>query len=361
MIKFVVISLLFSSFGMAKISTEEVPPSYDEYEGATLVDLLIDDGRIELAEKILFDSKLSKVVNLYYKGQILSFQKKEKEALSLYNEAIDLSQNKEMREKLFLESSIAHFTLKNYQDCTSNFGKLKNILTVAQKIMFALCAHKSGELEKSYQLLKSDNDPKIKIALVEFLYALHLKNEALNECRQFILKAKSAFEAMSCLDVFSKIEKAHLLEFLKIRFPNDTQVLATWAQSAFERGFLRQSADAFYQSAINGEGQYYAASAEIYRSLKMFETAGYIGQSIINEEAHLKFKVSLALDRNRYVELMGLSGPVSRSSLFKDEDIIYTLLYSNFVSGQKDRARSYFSYLSKQELILKAKKLFQEN
>lgn len=323
-------------------------PAYDDYDNLELVNVLLKDGSVDLAESV-FNNLPKRITNdpeaLLLNAKILGKQKKWKPFL-------ELAEN--LNDKAIDELKIfAYYETQQWEKCqnVSDHGIMELVPLKYD------CAIKAQNLEKAWQILKKSpkNSNIIKLQ-VKFLLDQNLIQEA-----QSLLFLKSVYltetDLFLTLDHF-KEKKANrelliLLEYLKLAYPTDKDILLYYAQVSFGEKLFHAAADAFSLVSLERPTFAYHA-AEVLRNLKKYERSRFMQFFIPEDKQLLKQKIALWLDQGKFREIASLKRSLPRSDLRSDDEANYTLAYSLLKTGQLEDVVRPLNRIIKAELLSKA-------
>lgn len=323
-------------------------PKFDDFDNLELAKALYKNESIDMADLILnnLPSELkNSLEGILLKTKILGKQKKWKSFLE-YAEKIE---DKEVDElKVF-----AYFDTKQWEKChqVSDYG-ISELVSIKYD-----CAIKSRDLPKAWEILrKAPKNSNIIKLQIKFLLDQDLIKEA-----QSLIFLKSVYltetDLFLLLDQF-KEKKANrellpLLEYLKIVYPSNTDLLLYYAQVTFGEKLYHAAADAFSLASLERPTFAYHG-AEVLRNLKKFDRSRFLQFFIPEEKQLLKQKMALWLDQGKFREISTLKRTLPRSELRSDDEANYTLAYSLLKTGQLEDVTRPLNRVIKAELLSKA-------
>lgn len=342
-------------------------PSYDEFEGLDLAQVLIRDGRHDEAERWMARAKFSEKSDerfLRLSAEIRFARGDFEESLELARAALDRAPEESRLETLLLIAESLR-GLGRSEDCAQAFARIEvKKLSVAQRLRRAECERSAGRIGAAWRTYRSSEDVAILKARWAFFLELGLVHEAEKQAFRTLSRPDvSAGDLLGIAEVFDTKgrgdEAFHLLEAGRIRFPLEKDILLAWAQLAYRRGLEEASAEAFALVALT-DPKYYYHAAEIHRQLGKFERSRFLNRLIPDGDEKLKQSVALGVDQNRWDLIAGLEGPLSRSELIKSDEISYALAYSLIRIGAPTEMVSFhLDRLSSAEYLAKAQALRQ--
>ena len=323
-------------------------PAYDNFDNLDLVNALLKNDDLDLAESI-FNNLPIEVKNnpeaILPKAKILGKQKKWKPFL----EIAENIENKEIDEfKIY-----GYYETKQWEKCLqiSDYG-ISELVSLKYD-----CAIKAQNLPKAWEILrKSPKNSNIIKLQVKFLLDQNLIQEA-----QQMIFLKSVYltetDLFLILDQFKEKkaikELLPLLEFLKLAYPSNTDLLLYYAQVSFGEKLYHAAADAFSLASLDRPTFAYHG-AEVLRNLKKYERSRFMQFFIPEEKQLLKQKMALWLDQGKFREISTLKRTLPRSELRSDDEANYTLAYSLLKTGQLDDVIRPLNRVIKAELLSKA-------
>jgi len=212
---------------------------------------------------------------------------------------------------------------------TLNLGidKFPESFALKKQKWFYLFEHNLFEESKKYLLSIVDKSPLTDLDLIKMAYRYRIKG---------MLKSALVIGEMAWLKSQKNIEVAK--ELARIHIENK-QVVA--AASVFET--LSMTYPRFRLEA-----------SELWRKAGYPAHALNLANLILDENKHLKQKITLALDRSDFVTISALGPLTLRNDLKKNEDIQYTVAYANFMTGRFDYVDRYLKNITRSDLFSKA-------
>jgi hypothetical protein len=323
-------------------------PKFDDFDNLELVNALLKNDFVDLADSVLKNLPQELKNNsegVLLKTKILGKQKKWIPFLE-YAENI---QNKDVDElKVY-----AFFETKQWENCSlvSDHG-ISELVSIKYG-----CAIKAQKPDKAWEILrKAPKNSNIIKLQIKFLLDQNLIQEARS---LFFLKSVYLTETdlFLLLDQF-KEKKANrelmpLLEYLRIAYPDNTDLLLYYAQFSFGEKLYHAAADAFSLASFNRPTFAYHG-AEVLRNLKKFDRSRFMQFFIPEEKQLLKQKMALWLDQGKFREISTLKRTIPRSELRADDEANYTLAYSLLKTGQLEDVTRPLNRVIKAELLPKA-------
>lgn len=347
------INLLFLIFTNlhAAVTIEDVPQSYDELDSYALVEALIQDDQLSIAEQQLRDLSDSSQ-NLYYQAKI-DFKKND------FSGAIEkwqgLLKTSKMQNQIHKDLAEAYANSNQFQLCVKSFKKAKDLNSIENRL-YAVCAEKIKNYDLTFFLLNLFQDEKTILQKVLFLKKLELKEEARRTALNFILARPPLQQALNLQSHFAEDEV--LLEALRVIYSKSFEVQTLWAHQQYKKGFILYAASGYENAAWLGHKDSFLAAAELWRSIGFYKKSQQLGSFISDTDQKLRLNLSLALDEENYAKLTGLSGLFSRSSvLSRDQDLLYAFYYSFYQLREVEKAQFYKSQMTRSDLIHKLNRI----
>ncbi|MGE4131146.1 MAG: tetratricopeptide repeat protein [Bdellovibrionales bacterium] len=321
-------------------------PVYDEYEGLDLVAALVRDGKLKMAEDELAKYKAPSERRSEVTGRLQFAKGEMKKAITAFQ-----AMKPSPLRALYLARS--HYALKDLGAAHTQFQLSQQEWTNLESdvIARAACSFFAKEsdaalaaLENGYKKFHSFALAREKVAL---LLELGLAKTAL-EYSLALPTEPSVTESLALADLFYQRGEAtaalQILEWTRLRYPEDVETQVSLAKAYFDRGSLRSTAEAFERAAIL-DGQYAYHAAEIQRQVGNPQRARFWIPQIREAKDQLRSKIALNVDLSQYTQMAALDAVVSTSPLIEDEEVRYALGYSLARLGQRARALKYLSGL----------------
>ncbi len=345
---------LLSLQALAQNATIQIESIYDEYEGVALVEALLRDGKTLEAENVLRNEVVSEFKTQILWAKIFNLKKDPRAALK------SIQSISSVNDEVQIETLLAYYQLEKYDSCAA--VRFKDQLKVSFPLIKLQvdCFIRTNQYEKAYQVLKQRTDIDSVDRKFDLLVSLGLFQQALDSAIQRSYDPSQVEIFLKWAESLPKNEKALFLEILRLRFPNQPRVQGAWAQSEYSAGRMISAASGFKIASFL-DSSFFHIAAEVFRANRQFCQAQYLGSQIEEPKPHLKFKLSLAIDRGRFSEITGLSGPFLRSDLNEDQDLHYAMAFSFLKQGSLKKASYHRKFISREDLIQKNKKLFSEN
>jgi thioredoxin-like negative regulator of GroEL len=351
--------LLFATSAQAFVKD----PVYDDLEGYELIQVLIRDGKLDLAWEELKQNKIKNtdpgkyqlLMGKYYVGKnewakaLTHFQKAQKQA-NIQNEAD-------------LQTARTQFQLKDFAQCQELYNKKTTEVLLLENdfILKAQCEHKSKLPQKSWMTLLQGKEKfpsfSIERELISLKATLGMNHEALTDALEWLHgKNVMSSQFMNLAEIFHsqgrEEEALMVLEAGRAREPMNAEINLTLSQMYFQKNLLRASAEGFARAA-ESDNKYYYHAAELHRQLGDVQRSSYYNIYIEDPKEKLKQRIAGLVDIGNFPLIASLESIIQRSELSKDDEIRYALAYSLVREGQIEMPLKYLSQITKPELIEK--------
>lgn len=346
------------------VRVEIMDPAYDEFEGLDLAEALIRDGRAAEASPLLVTTaKGRESRRLKLQGDLAFALGKDPEALAKWDASLARAETSlEEKHALHRRRAQAWARMGNSQECVNEFKKVPSSKDEKEVLLRTSCLEKTAKLEEAWRVLsQATESPTIEKERLAFLLRRGLRQVAFERVqaqiqaqgqaspsREALLNSADLFETHGALR-----ESFRLLEIARVQWPQDVEVLLTWARAAHREGLTLAVAEA-YEIAATSEGKYYYHAAELWRQARQFERSKRMNTMIVDETEQLKQKIALAVDQGRYDRILSLTGALSRSPLAKDDDVNYAVSYAFARVGNREGALHSLDRVTRADLLSKA-------
>ena len=287
--------------------------------------------------------------------------KKEKKRKAFDPEKI----RKQKLEQLYLFLSRAYYQEKNYAkaikslDLAGDAGKNRAGLYLYK----ADCYWKMGDkemaiatLDKAIIKFPHSKSP----AKQKFYYMAKLKlyHGAAKVAKTFLNDSNtSSKEYVTISQVFlrggEKKEALKLLEYAKVRFPDEAKIPLLLGNIYLKEAMLHTPAHLFEQSS-NIDNKYIKDAVEMYRRAKEIPHALYLNSKNENPTDQLKQKVAILVSDGEFEKLIALKSDLSRYGLLSDDTIRYALAYSYYMVKDYKNAEKNLKKITDNQLFSKA-------
>ncbi len=167
----------------------------------------------------------------------------------------------------------------------------------------------------------------------------------------------SAKEYLTISQVFlrggEKNEALKLLEYAKVRFPDEAKIPLLLGNIYLKDAMLHTPAHLFEQSA-NIDNKYIKDAVEMYRRAKEIPHALYLNSKNENPTDQLKQKVAILVSNGEFENLIGLKSDLARYGLLKNDTIRYALAYSYYMVKDYENAEKNLKKITDNQLFSKA-------
>jgi hypothetical protein len=315
--------LVFLSFGQAQKGAVFLEPVYDELEGPQLVEKLLDDGRLEQAQNVLYQLKQNSL-----KTTLLA---------RLLNESGQPHKVSQILDRGF-ELARSYYLTQDWEKCSQT--RIENLpeLSHFKKRIIVECFLKSRQWGKAWSLMETSQEPSILELKFNFLIEHQLYGQALKlieTAADLLLPIETVINWSQKLPEW---EKTQAYDLLIVKYPENEKSWLNWTEYQLKNQNAQSALRGFRKLAfLNSE--YMALAGEALRTEGHWEEARYISILINSKPEGLKLKMNLALDRGDWFQLAGLTGPFERSSISNEENFIYALAYSHFTLNENEKAK----------------------
>jgi hypothetical protein len=386
----IIFIICFLSFNV-KASVKD--PFYDEVEGYELVEALIRDQKLELAQIELQSNRLKKSNPVKFHQLMGKFYF----AKGLWDKSIaEFKLNPtELISKIYLGRN--YFEIKNFKKCAQSYQNInrsiyidparplsskstsvqpaKNvILSTSIKYEFndgvfaesdflkkANCEFNIKSYSESFLTLSDGHNQFNSFSLMRekiyFQLKLSLAHEALKGALNYLAdQSSSAIQYLDIAEMFHQMsytdQSVAVLEMGRVKYPTNLDLNLTLSQLYFQKNLLLAAEEGFTRSALT-DGKYFYHSAELNRQLGQSERAQYFNGYVKDEKQKLKQKIATYVDSNKYNLISSLKSVIQRSELNQDDEIKYALAYSLIKVGEVEVPLKYLASIRKPELLEK--------
>lgn len=353
MIEFLIAIFLGCSPSIAAV----VEPLYDELSELDLVEVLIRDDKLDLAQQEL-EGKPQSSRYWILRGHLEMARKNFAQGLHNY-----LKSEPSEERSLFLARS--SYGLQKYEDCRKQYRQSGHLWKKSEEDIIAKskCEFQTkswqealDSLEQGELVFKSFSLKREHVAL---LLDLGLNQLALSLATSEYGSVRSS-ELLSLAQLFSekKATKENLafVEYARAMAPRDIEIQVLSAQLAFQTGHLRTTLDSLIRSAALSP-RYQFHVAELYREMGKFEQATFHSQLIQDSQERLRSRMAIYLDRKNYSLVASMDSLVGREAGAGDDEARYAVAYALFAQGNFDRSFSYLNSIRQSSLIEKTSQL----
>ncbi|MFZ9001528.1 MAG: tetratricopeptide repeat protein [Bacteriovoracaceae bacterium] len=339
----------------------------DELEPLELASLLVADGNIAKAERMLkkvdlSDEDLDK--KKYHLILGLIQLKKSKYPLA-YNSFKKAQANGDKRADIFIYLAKSAWGMKNYDLVVNNLKKSGNKLYLNSSNLLLMSASNwklknTGEaweyLDKAGQLFPREE--KILKQKTIFLVELGFFKTAIDVAKDYIklpkVTLKETLEMAALFKNSKQYDEAILLtEITRLKNPEDKRVLVELGENYLKKKDILSSANLFEQASAF-DSKYYMEASELYRMNKSFFKSLALNRYISNSKKKLRGLFTLFIENELYEQASLLSTGLSRVGLLQNDEISYGLAYSYFKTGDFLSANRYLKKIGSSDLFEKA-------
>jgi thioredoxin-like negative regulator of GroEL len=147
-----------------------------------------------------------------------------------------------------------------------------------------------------------------------------------------------------------------ILEEARLRYPENTKVVVHLAHAYLATGHMITAGE-LMQLAAEDDPKYILEAAELFRRGGAYERALYMNSQVVDQKEKFKQRVSILLDQRRFVNISSMEARLNRLGLLQDQQILYTLAYANFKTGDYDDAERLLKRITDSELFKSAVEL----
>lgn len=341
--------LLVTQIAVCKTYSIKVEPFYDELEGRSLVEALIRDQKIPVAQDQISKLVDSDPYKLLAQAQVYNLQNNA-------NQVLKLLENKALTDHLKIELARAFSSLKDYSRCSEMIGSIPMEFLNSHTALFYDCFIKTKKWDLAFSLANSREDIEHLRLQWNWMMSFHLYSSAKQKLVIWTEKLGLDDEwVIKFLNELPLIERATTLEIIKAIRPQSVSILAEWSENEFKNNRPISAARGFQKvSGLNSD--YLFASSELLRSRGLYQQARYLSQIDSQSENQLRSKISIAIDQNAYYQISGLAGPLERSKLIEDQDLVYAIVYS-LSPVRREKAKHLSGFIHRTDLKLRVDQL----
>lgn len=338
-------------------------PTYDDLESYDLINVLIRDGKLDLAwEELKLNTVKTKDVGRYQllMGKYYASKNEFAKALGHFQKA--QNQNSTQNEA-DLQAARAHYQLKDYKNAQELFEKksLAGLLTENDYVQKSQSEYQTKSQQKAWSTLLSAKEKFPSYTIERELIALKanmgLVHEALTDALNWLHSTNvMSSQFMNLAEIFHSIHREDealvILEAGRAREPMNAEINLTLSQMYFQKNLLQASAEGFTRAA-ESDSKYYYHAAELYRQMGDVQRSNYYNIYIVDPKEKLKQRIAGLVDIGNFPLIASLESIIQRSDLSKDDEIRYALAYSLVREGQVDAPLKYLAQITKPELLEK--------
>lgn len=338
---------------------------YDDYDGFELVQALIDDGKLDLAQKELdgMTREEKRHASFSYLSGVVQFKRNkysESEKYLIQAEfALDTPES--VSRDLFLARS--QYFLERYEKCATSFknGIKSPLLNDDDVVYRAKCEQKTPSLDRAWKVLAQALIARPSLTILqatnEFLLAQGLTNVATQISLDWLARySKQISDFITIAELFNTQKqpagRLAVLEMGRVKYPLDIDLNLHLNQIYYEKGMLLAVEEGFSRAALV-DGKYAYHAAEINRQAGRYERSQFFNASIPDEKERLKQKLAIYVDKGQFALIASMEPALQRSSLINDDEVRYALAYSLVRSGQYKRPLEYLAKITNKDLLEK--------
>lgn len=352
-----ILLITFLSFSYAALDAR-----YDDFEGFELVRALVDDNKLDLAEKELADLKSDVAPYSYWSG-VVNYKKEKFEDARRFLEKANFDKTHNDYEKRDLYLARTEKQLKDFRNCANIFSRVEKstYYTESDAILHAECFENSQQIDKAWKIyaerISSSKNIDILMATDTFLFSQKLISLATQISLDWLaVHAKQSSDFLSISDLFQKMNltqgRLAVLEMARVKYPLDVDINLSLNQIYYEKGMLLAVEEGFSRAALT-DGKYAYHTAEINRQAGRYERSLYFNSRITDEKERLKQKLAIYVDKGQFALIASLEPILQRSPLINDDEVRYALAYSLVRSGEYKRPLQYLAKITNKDFLEK--------
>jgi tetratricopeptide (TPR) repeat protein len=342
----------------------------DEPDFVSLAGMLVRDGHYERAATELAKVDPSREgvdTKLYYtlKGLIALRTGAYKEAVGYFDTAIEHGQTDDI---IFVYLAQAYYNLKNWE---RTILSVRNANEAGEDIpdlyLMKATAHKKlDQRQEAWDALMAGGEqfPERTEFLrqrVFLLIDMGLYQEAMTLGQTYFEVAEPRVEDFVAIGEALRRAGVHdraqiILEEARLRYPDHNKVVVHLAHAYLATGHMLTAGE-LMQIAAEDDPKYIMEAAELFRRGGAYQRALYMNSQVVDQKAKFKQRVSILLDQRRFVNITAMEARLSRLGLLEDQNILYTLAYANFKTGDYDDAERLLRRITDSELFKSAVEL----
>lgn len=347
---------------LSLVSNAAIDAKYDEFEGYELVRVLVDDNKLDVAQKYLSEmgGDQKSATHQYWSGVVQYKKGNYKKAIEhLTHTEFPKHSSEQNKRDLFLGRS--YFYSENFKNCAQSFELAQSAKTEKDSLLLSDCYQKSQRLDKAWATLAGV------IRTSKNLEALQVVNLFLTSQKMFLLATSLSLDWLAAnstqssdfitiADDFNK--QAHpegrlkVLEMARAKYPLDVDINLNLNQIYFERGMLLAVEEGFSRAALS-DGKYAYHAAEINRQAGRYERSQFFNARIPDDKERLKQKLAIYVDKGQFAMIASLESILQRSPLINDDEIRYALAYSLVRTGEYKRPLQYLAKITNKDFLEK--------
>ncbi len=352
---------------MGYASSEWLDPRYDEYDSYALVEVLINEGRYELAQTFLnqlsSQEKENKSSLNFWQGVIFFYQKNFPLALR-HLKAYPFTKNPVMDQKRQLFRARSFHAINKIEDCLNTYTLVIETPQSSESdfISFSECLIKKRELSQLFSILLKGQNRFRSLKLLNHSTQTFLNMGLGHWAAEWALEqlakdSQQASDFVTISEIFLKAQQTEdalkILELGRTKYIQSHEIELSLVSLYFQKNWLLSVDEAFLRaSLVKPEYNYHLA--ELNRQLGRFERSQFFNLSIQDKTKRLKQKIATLVDQNRFGQIASLEPQIQRSELIEQDEIRYALAYSLVQAGEWNRPIEYVTTIQSKDLIEKA-------
>ncbi len=338
---------------------------YDDYDSFDLVQVLIDDNKLELAQKELDGMSREEKRNpqYHYLSGVVKYKKKSYSGAEkdLLGAAFDASTPQGKNRDLYLAR--AQFQNGRFDKCATHYknGISSALITDDDVIHYSSCEQKNKSPERAWAVLSQGLKSRISLSILQavndFLLAEKLANVATQISLEWLaLHSKQSADFITIAEIFNKAShprgRLSVLEMGRVKHPLDLDLNLHLNQVYYEKGMTLAVEEGFARASLV-DGKYAYHAAETNRQAGRYERSQFFNASIPDEKERLKQKLAIYVDKGQFALIASMEPALQRTSLINDDEVRYALAYSLVRTGQYQRPLGYLAKITNKDLLEK--------
>jgi tetratricopeptide (TPR) repeat protein len=344
---------------------DETEPDYVQLAGMLVRDGHYERAATELAKVDPSQEDVDKKLYYTLQGLIALRTGAYKQAVGHFDEAIKNGQTDDI---VFVYLAQAYYNLKNWE---RTILSVRNADQAGEDIpdlyLMKATAHKKlDQREEAWNALveggqKFPERTEFLRQRVFLLIDMGLYQEAMRLGQTYFEVAEPKVEDFIAIGEALRRAGAHerarvILEEARLRYPENTKVVVHLAHAYLATGHMITAGE-LMQLAAEDDAKYILEAAELFRRGGAYERALYMNSQVVDQKEKFKQRVSILLDQRRFVNISSMEARLNRLGLLQDQQILYTLAYANFKTGDYDDAERLLKRITDSELFKSAVEL----
>lgn len=277
----------------------------------------------------------------------------------------EFERTKQMKiERLYAYMSQSYYKLKEYKksvealDLSGENGRNKSGLYAFR----ADCYWKIGEHANAMNALnvgyEKFSDPQLLKQKYFYLSELKLYKAAIEAAKVYIEKVgKKEDDYLHLAQMLMQAKQTEdaimILEEGKMIFPSNP-LFGVMLTNVYLKKEMRHAGATIMENSANIDQKYLKDSVEAFRQVKDYSHALYLNLYVADQKDSIKQKIAMHLERSEFEQIIGLKDAMIRNGMQDDENIVYTLAYAYYMSGDYENAEIYLQLISDNDLFQKA-------